>query len=522
MDTLTINTKKLIIAAAKAGIEPTEIEGVQVDRPTTEITLSKMPLPVLEALLRVAKLATSAKQAIRRMLGDRVSDAEFDEPQKALGKIGNIMTRLVDEVEPTLEFDLAGKSYPIFMNQCNVQQTMFGQMLYAEFSIAMMCDGSEHVRKYVSLGEEMLDSSIDGYTVRDLLSSQGMRPIKQETVDRWKAGRSLVRKMHATMVGKQFTCEGEAIKTAGDRWWQPTVVLAKGYVGRVVVEPEMEATPRNARYYDEINIGYKYLPLVRCFSLDTKEYVYIDCENLKDFEYDTKASERLVLPEDMKNVLTSLFNWNGTEGFGDIFNDRHGGVVVLAAGKPGVGKTLTAEVYAHIMQRPLYSIDLTELGTNVAQVESSLNTIFQRVTRWNAVLLLDEADIFMAERTKEELERSAIVGVFLRVLDRYRGTLFLTTNRTEVLDPAFASRITVKLDYPELNADRRVKIWNLMLEKAKIQCMGDINMLAELDLNGRQIRNCVRLIRIIHPAAEQLSVEELTKIARMNVTSSKK
>jgi hypothetical protein len=137
MDTLTINTKKLISAAAQAGVEQTEIKGLDAAKTNTAIVLSEVPLPVLEALLRTGKLGQSAKQAIRRMLGDRVTDEEFDQEQKSISKICNIMTRLVDDVEPTLEFDLAGQTYPIFMTSCHIQQYMFGKMLTADFSISM-------------------------------------------------------------------------------------------------------------------------------------------------------------------------------------------------------------------------------------------------------------------------------------------------------------------------------------------------------------------------------------------------
>lgn len=518
MEILSINTKKLIQAVANAGLEAKEIAGLDPNTINTNIKLMDLPPLVLDALLRVGKLNANAKAAIRRLLGDQVKDSEFDEVQSNLTKFSGIMTRLVDDVEPTLEFDLGGKTYPIFVDNCHLRQGMFEKYVSIGASIAMMADGSEFVNRNITLSESNLANSPT--TVRNILSSNGLRPVKKETLENWKASRMECQKFVKEKTGQQFICNGNAIKTSSS-WWQPTLILPLGYVGRVVVEPDMETNPRHARY-DEMNIGYKHLPLVRCFSLDTKEYIYVDVGNLEEYRYDTKASEKLVLPTEMKSVLTSLFNWNGTDGFGDIFKDRHGGVVVLAAGKPGVGKTLTAEVYAHIMKRPLYSIDLTELGTNVAQVEASLGTIFQRVTRWNAVLLLDEADIFMAERQKEELERSAIVGVFLRVLDRYKGTLFLTTNRTEVLDPAFASRITVKLDYPDLNDERRCKIWELMLAKAKIFPEGGLTELGKLELNGREIRNCVRLIRIIHPTAEKLSSEELVKIARMNVSQKSK
>src|SRR5439155_25027507 len=134
-------------------------------------------------------------------------------------------------------------------------------------------------------------------------------------------------------------------------------------------------------------------------------------------------------------------------------------------GRPGVGKTLTAEVYAETTERPLYVLELGELGTNVQQLEENLSRVFDRVARWNAVLQFDECEIFLAERG-EDLERSAIVGSFLRLLDYYQGILFLTTNRAEVPDHAVRSRVMLKLDYPDLDHAARTVIWKTMLDSA--------------------------------------------------------
>ena len=51
------------------------------------------------------------------------------------------------------------------------------------------------------------------------------------------------------------------------------------------------------------------------------------------------------------------------------------------------------------------------------------------VARWEAVLLLDEADVFLEARSTHDLERNKLVSIFLRVLEYYEGILFLTTNR---------------------------------------------------------------------------------------------
>lgn len=45
------------------------------------------------------------------------------------------------------------------------------------------------------------------------------------------------------------------------------------------------------------------------------------------------------------------------------------------------------------------------------------------------MVLLDESDVFLEEREKTDLQRNALVSVFLRVLEYYEGILILTSNR---------------------------------------------------------------------------------------------
>ena len=217
---------------------------------------------------------------------------------------------------------------------------------------------------------------------------------------------------------------------------------------------------------------------------------------------------KLHLPEEMLSVLTRVFATPVEDLFGDLIEGKHGGVVILASGNPGVGKTLTAEVYAEQSERPLYVLELGELGTNVSQVEENLSRVFTRVARWNAVLQFDECEIFLTERN-EDLERSAIVGIFLRLLDYYNGILFLTTNRPQVLDHAVRSRVMLKLEYPDLDQAARSIIWDKMFGAAGLSLdEGTLEQLAESDINGRQIRNLSRLARILHPQGA-VTLEEM-------------
>ncbi|TEY79740.1 hypothetical protein BOTCAL_0042g00010 [Botryotinia calthae] len=124
---------------------------------------------------------------------------------------------------------------------------------------------------------------------------------------------------------------------------------------------------------------------------------------------------------------------------------------MLLHGAPGVGKTSTAG----------------DLGSEAAEVEAVLETNFSLANRWGCILLIDEADIFLAERTRHDFRRNALVAVFLRVLEYYAGILFLTTNRVGAFDEAFTSRIHVSLYYPQLNWDSTLEIFRMNMQRVK-------------------------------------------------------
>jgi hypothetical protein len=290
---------------------------------------------------------------------------------------------------------------------------------------------------------------------------------------------------------------------------------------RVIVEEELEAEQGRGHNNSEDKVYA--LPFLRVFSPKMKKYCYVDVETTTEHVYATDARKLLVLPTFMARALDAVFDTPTEEVFGDLFDGRHGGVVILAAGDTGTGKTLTAEVYAESTKRPLYVMEMGELGVELATVEENLQKIFDRARRWNAILLFDEADIFLSKRQEAELEKSAIVGTFLRLLDHYEGTFFLTTNREDIIDDAIRSRITMRLSYPNLTDDSRAQIWDQLLGKAGLVFTGSRPDLLAENLNGRNIRNLVRVLRLLNPGAKNVNMEQvragLTFISRPQTTN---
>lgn len=87
--------------------------------------------------------------------------------------------------------------------------------------------------------------------------------------------------------------------------------------------------------------------------------------------------------------------------------------------------------------------------------------------------------------------------VFLQTLEYYEGTIFLTTNRVEAIDPAFESRIHISLSYPELSPDSRRKVWKNFVSMVDVDTSDitedTLDRLAYYNLNGRQIKNAVKM-----------------------------
>ncbi|OJD25473.1 hypothetical protein ACJ73_03157 [Blastomyces percursus] len=188
--------------------------------------------------------------------------------------------------------------------------------------------------------------------------------------------------------------------------------------------------------------------------------------------------EDLVLPEGHRVLLQALIKnqveepkkkSDGTDGTGeplamDAVPGKGKGLIILLHGAPGVGKTSTAECVASQLKRPLLPITCGDIGTTAQTAEATLESFCVLAHRWRCVLLLDEADVFLAKREKGDIIRNSLVSVFLRVLEYYSGVIILTTNRVGEFDEAFRSRIHMSLYYPKLDEISTKEIWEKNLQ----------------------------------------------------------
>jgi hypothetical protein len=126
-----------------------------------------------------------------------------------------------------------------------------------------------------------------------------------------------------------------------------------------------------------------------------------------------------------------------------------------------------------------------------AGLEARLSPILNVVRRWSAVLLLDEADVFLEQRSPYNLQHNSLVSVFLRQLEYFQGVMFLTTNRVNTFDNAMQSRIHLALRYDDLDEVAREKVWKIFFRQAGATTNispRDMNKLRAHHFNRRQVR----------------------------------
>ncbi|KAK0657860.1 hypothetical protein B0T16DRAFT_434259 [Cercophora newfieldiana] len=212
-------------------------------------------------------------------------------------------------------------------------------------------------------------------------------------------------------------------------------------------------------------------PRVRGYCFCNSAFLELLIDDLQPVEWDPHCFEALVLDSTIKKTVQAL--------------GKGRGLVCVLHGPPGVGKTLTAECD---VKRALFTVSSGDLGKST-------------------VLLIDEADVFLEQRENNNLQRNAMVSVFLRLLEYYPGIMF-PTNRVRTFDDAFKSRIHISIRYTNLTRDAREKIWRNLCERVP----GGVDItdrgyrkLAGIDLNGGQIKNTIK-------AAESLAAFDHVRI----------
>lgn len=94
------------------------------------------------------------------------------------------------------------------------------------------------------------------------------------------------------------------------------------------------------------------------------------------------------------------------------------GLIILFHGGPGTGKSMTAQCLADYVTRPLLPLSLGRIGTTAQEIQRRLTETFQLADQWDCIILIDDADVLLEERSVADMQRNSVVtGMFQDYLE---------------------------------------------------------------------------------------------------------
>ena len=304
--------------------------------------------------------------------------------------------------------------------------------------------------------------------------------------------------------GAQFTVSGTVwMSSEGPRPQLECMRLQAGTTARCVNDEELLErhfdTTADATFWrgSGISEGFERIPqhcYLHLFHLDYHRNIWAHVQNVSAYRYKPELRDKLVLPHahrDLIDILTADRNFL----MEDIVEGKSGGTTILCKGAPGLGKTLTAEVYAEVVQKPLYRVHSGQLGVTASSVEANLSKILRRAARWDSVLLLDEADVYIRRRDND-LQHNAIVAEFLRTLEYFNGLLFMTTNRVADIDDAVLSRCIAIIQFETPTQVQAKQLWKSLAQQFNIELPDDLVehlIVTYAAASGRDIKELLKL-----------------------------
>lgn len=152
-------------------------------------------------------------------------------------------------------------------------------------------------------------------------------------------------------------------------------------------------------------------------------------------------------------------------------------------GPPGTGKTAYARWLAEYLNMPLALYSASELISKwVGDSEKNIARAFRRAERERALLLIDEVDSFLQDRSGAQRSwEVTMVNEMLTRMESFSGVFIASTNLMDDIDPAAMRRFDLKVRFDFLSAPQAVTLFERYCTALSLASPGE----AERERMGR-------------------------------------
>ncbi len=175
--------------------------------------------------------------------------------------------------------------------------------------------------------------------------------------------------------------------------------------------------------------------------------------------------------ENEENSLPNIYNPNYVNTSTDLNKLTQGikkteNARLCLYGVPGTGKSAFGKYVADMLDKPLLLKKGSDLISKwVGGTEQNIAAAFKEAQEENAVLVFDEVDSFLADRTQAKQSWEVTqVNEMLVQMENFDGVFIATTNLMDNLDKASLRRFDLKLEFNSLKPEQA---WGMFKEFAK-------------------------------------------------------
>ncbi len=160
---------------------------------------------------------------------------------------------------------------------------------------------------------------------------------------------------------------------------------------------------------------------------------------------------------------------------------KHPNARLCLYGVAGTGKSAFGKYIAETLDKPLLLKKGSDLISKwVGGTEQNIASAFEEAREEKAVLVFDEVDSFLADRTQAKQSWEVTqVNEMLVQMENFEGIFIATTNLMDNLDKASLRRFDLKLEFNYLNAEQS---WRMLLSSCK-----ELNLAKPLNANKKAI-----------------------------------
>jgi SpoVK/Ycf46/Vps4 family AAA+-type ATPase len=232
---------------------------------------------------------------------------------------------------------------------------------------------------------------------------------------------------------------------------------------------------------------------------------------LLEIQHFEKSFDHLIISKETKDQLEQVIREFKDSDILATYNLQYKKKILLC-GKPGTGKTFSAQIMSSVLNIPLIYIRFDAIiSSYLGETAGNLRKVFDFIEHGTWIVLFDEFDIIGKNRddSHEHGEIKRVVNNFLQMLDNFKGEsiILAATNHQYILDPAIWRRFDDVIYYDLPDDIIRQQVFEIYLKSIKREKDIDLEKISQMTEN-------------LSPADIKMVTEEAMKSAIINSKNS--